>query len=419
MRPAWVKAIVATCSCAAAVATAQTLSSADFATRWPLTTAGDGLHVIELPEPVYRAAQTRDLADLRIFNAQDQALPIAFVPAPAPVAPTPTAVDLRLARLPAESEARESLLRSFALRVERDRERAVVEIGPLSPAANAASEPPAIGGYLIDARPLKDLKGRLVLTFSSSAADYAGRVNILGSDDLVFWRPLASGALARSRSLGDVIERNRFELDRPPAFLRVAWTSKDAPDIERRALHRTRRGQRHAAARSVGGDAVGRPSPLVRRRARGAADHAPIRARAGVESDRARAGVPARWRAIAARAAVTVSGRAAPKSSGSRSARSKRFACCARVLRSKAQRCLFRFAPIVCASISRCRSMARRRRSKPNGVRYARCSLRAHRGHINSRSVIPTRSSGLRSTRVRCSPPTIPPGRACRLQRSR
>jgi Protein of unknown function (DUF3999) len=232
MRPAWVKAIVATCSWAAAVATAQTLSNADFATRWPLTTAGDGLHVIELPEPVYRAAQTHDLSDLRIFNAQDQALPIAFVPAPAPVEPTPAAVDLRLARLPAESEARESLLRSFALRIERDRERAVVEIGSLSPAANASTEPPAIGGYLIDARPLKDLKGRLMLTFSSSAADYAGRVNILGSDDLVFWRPLASGALARSHSLGDVIERSRFELDRPPAFLRVAWTSKDAPDID-------------------------------------------------------------------------------------------------------------------------------------------------------------------------------------------
>ena len=233
MRVASMKAMVATCGWAAAVAAAQTPGSAEFAVRLPLTTAGDGLHVIELPEAVYRAARTRDLADLRIFNAADQALPMAFVPAPAAVAPTPTAVDLRLARLPLENQARESLLRTFALRVERDRERAVVEIGPMSPAANEATEAPAIGGYLIDARPLKDLTGRLVLTFASGAVDYAGRVDILGSDDLVFWRPLASGALARSRSLGDVIERNRFELDRPPAFLRVAWTSKNVPDIER------------------------------------------------------------------------------------------------------------------------------------------------------------------------------------------
>ena len=142
-----------------------------------------------------------------------------------------------MSRLPAETEARESLLRAFALRVERDRERAVVEIGPLPPAATAAATP-ALGGYLIDARPLKDLKGRLVLSFASTADDYAGRVEIRGSDDLVFWRPLASGPLTRSRRLGEIIERNHFAINRPPAFIRVAWTSKDAPDIERAAVSR-------------------------------------------------------------------------------------------------------------------------------------------------------------------------------------
>ena len=231
MKTTLIKAVIVICAWAAAIATAQTPGSADFAVRLPLTTSGDGLHVIELPEAVYRAAQARDLSDLRIFNARDQALPIAFVPPPAPVAPDPIAMDLRVARLPAESEARESLLRTFALRVERDRERAVVEIGPLPPAATAVS--PTVGGYLVDARPLKKLKGRLVLLFAPSATDYAGRVEILGSDDLVSWRPLASGPLTRSRTLGDIIERNRFALDRPPAFVRVTWMSKEAPEIER------------------------------------------------------------------------------------------------------------------------------------------------------------------------------------------
>jgi hypothetical protein len=134
--------------------------------------------------------------------------------------------------LPAESEARDSLLRAIALRVERDRERAVIEIGSLPPAATAAALP-AVGGYLIDARPLKDLKGRLVLCFAAAADDYAGRVEIRGSDDLVFWRPLTSGPLARSRRLGEIIERNHFALERPPAFIRVGWASKDVPNIER------------------------------------------------------------------------------------------------------------------------------------------------------------------------------------------
>lgn len=232
MRLAMTKALVATCVWAATVACAQTPGSADFALRLPLSTTGDGLHVIELPEDVYRAAQTRGLDDLRIFNGRDQALPLAFIPAPAPVAPIPTAIDLRLARLPADTEARDSLLRTFALRVERDRERAVVEIGPMSPTPSGTSEAPTIGGYLIDARPLKNLKGRLVLSFASDAPDYVGSIQILGSDDLVFWRPLATGALARNRSLGELVERNRFELDRPPAFVRVAWTSKNVPEIE-------------------------------------------------------------------------------------------------------------------------------------------------------------------------------------------
>jgi hypothetical protein len=232
MKPAMLRAMFVVCTCAASLAMAQTPSSADFAVRLPLQTTGDGLHVVELPEAVYRAAQARDLADLRIFNALDQALPIAFVLRPAPLVPTPTAIDLRLARLPAESEASASLLRDFALRLERDRERAVIEILTSSPAATAAVTP-ALRGYLIDARPLKDLKGRLVLSFASTADDYAGRVEISGSDDLVFWRPLTSGPLARSRRLGEIIERNHFTLERPPAFIRVAWSSKDVPDIER------------------------------------------------------------------------------------------------------------------------------------------------------------------------------------------
>ena len=79
--------------------------------------------------------------------------------------------------------------------------------------------------------PLKDRKGRVVLAFAPSAADYAGRVELLGSDDLVNWRALASGPLAHERRLGDVIERNRFEVQAPPSFLRVAWNGSAAPQI--------------------------------------------------------------------------------------------------------------------------------------------------------------------------------------------
>ncbi|HVF65825.1 MAG TPA: DUF3999 family protein [Casimicrobiaceae bacterium] len=206
--------------------------SAEFDLRLPLRTSGEGLHVVEVPEAVYRAARSPDLADLRLFNARDDVLPIAFVASPAPPPVTAAAVDLTIAALPAETEARESWLRSYALRVERDRERAIVEVAPSVATVRAAM--PEVGGYLIDARKLKEARGGLVLSFARDARDYASRITLSGSDDLVNWRTLTSGPLTHNRKLGPVaIERTRFELDRPPAFVRLTWTSPDAPVIER------------------------------------------------------------------------------------------------------------------------------------------------------------------------------------------
>lgn len=217
----------------ASVAVAETPRSEDFAVRLPLVTSSEGLHVLELSEAVYRAAQSRTLADMRIFNARGEALPIAFLPAPPSIPPTAAAIDLRIVPLPALGEARDSLLKMYALRIERDGDRAVVELGLASPqqAATGAAAPSDIGGYLIDARGLKNMKGQLVLAFQADASDYAGRVQVLGSEDLVSWRPLAAGPLTRNRKLGETIERTKFDLNRPPPFVRVAWASKEAPAI--------------------------------------------------------------------------------------------------------------------------------------------------------------------------------------------
>jgi hypothetical protein len=84
---------------------------------------------------------------------------------------------------------------------------------------------------LIDARPLKDMKGRLLLRFGDQAANFAGQAQVLGSEDFVNWRVLASGPLAREGRLGDAVEKARYDLDRPPSFLRIAWSGRDAPQL--------------------------------------------------------------------------------------------------------------------------------------------------------------------------------------------
>jgi hypothetical protein len=200
----------------------------EFALTLPLVaSSNDGLHTVELTEAVYRAAAGRHLADLRIFNANGEALPLARLPQPPAPPPATRTIELTLAPLPAQIDARESMLKSYALRIERDGERAVIEIG--GTAAGAAQ--PAVGGYLIDARPLKKLRGRLHLVFGAGAPEYAGRVDVLGSDDLVNWRPIASGPLARTHRLGELIEKGSFELRQPPSFLRVAWLGEHGPEL--------------------------------------------------------------------------------------------------------------------------------------------------------------------------------------------
>jgi hypothetical protein len=207
----------------------ESLPPEDFRARFPLANVVEGLNAVELTEPVYRAAVHRSLNDLRVFNAQGETLPFAVLP-PAPQAPPDVRfIELALTALPAQQVARDAMLQAYALRFERDRDRAVLEVKGEPEAASAGSE---VSGYLIDARRLKDTKGRLLLVFAPGAADFAGRVEVLGSEDLVNWRVLATGPLARERRLGgEAIEKNRYELNAPPSFLRIGWKGGTAPQI--------------------------------------------------------------------------------------------------------------------------------------------------------------------------------------------
>ena len=199
----------------------------DFALRVPLMLAQpDGLHVLELTEPIYRAGTSRTLADLHVVNAKGEALPWAALPVP-PIETKPGAApDLVLLPLPAQQDLRTLMLKSYAAQAERDGEHETVEITPLRP---AEMPPGTVGGLLIDARRTNGRHGRLTLRFDVDGIDYE-RVEILGSDDLVSWGPLATG-LVSNRKLGSLVEPNTFDLNRPPPFLRIHWTGDTAPRL--------------------------------------------------------------------------------------------------------------------------------------------------------------------------------------------
>lgn len=201
----------------------------DFALRVPLSLAQpDGLHVLELTEAMYRAGTSRSLADLRIFNAKGESLAWAVLPTQVPQQASGAPLDLALVPLPEQPDMRALVLKSYAIRVERDEHRAVVEVAPLQ---SVALPPGQIGGFLVDARRAKDRSGQLSLAFDAGAADFASRVEILGSEDLVNWRPVTSGPLPLNRKLGEPVERTEFPLTSPPPFLRVQWAGATAPQL--------------------------------------------------------------------------------------------------------------------------------------------------------------------------------------------
>jgi hypothetical protein len=207
----------------AVAASVQAQTAADFAQRRTvLVPSGEGLLALPLDEAVYRAAQTPDLRDLRVFNSAGEALPWTRLPAPPTARPAP--VVLPLVVLPAEAQPRDALLNDFRLRIEKSGPRATIELTPVPSAAvttAAAGASPRSDTYLIDARGNKGERGELVLQFAPGAPGFAGRVELQGSEDLVEWRLIASGPLVFSQQFAEPFERNVLTLPAVPSFLRV------------------------------------------------------------------------------------------------------------------------------------------------------------------------------------------------------
>jgi len=109
----------------AVAADGRDLSAADFDWHASLTTErSEGLHQLQLGQEALLAATESGLRDLRIFNANGEALPMAPLPAGAPAATEHGApIALHMASLPNSPQAQQSALAEYALRWVRDRER--------------------------------------------------------------------------------------------------------------------------------------------------------------------------------------------------------------------------------------------------------------------------------------------------------
>jgi hypothetical protein len=185
------------------------------------TLPGTAFARLAIPAAVYEGAARRDLSDMRVFNADGEVVPYAFVP--------PANESLPLAQVP---------LRMFPLHVSRERgdvdglALSVVRSASGTTTINVASRDSdvskerTLGGYVLDASERDDPVAALVFALPATSATTSMRMRVDASDDLVQWRTIRHDAtLVLLAHDGQRLARNRVEI--PPVkakYLRLSWT---------------------------------------------------------------------------------------------------------------------------------------------------------------------------------------------------
>jgi hypothetical protein len=214
----------------APISAVRAVAPSDFAMRQPLATpGGSAFYRLELPGSVYDGAARADLGDLRVFNANGEAVPYAFLPRPAPVATASASRAFAIFPLTLDTTRPGSADLSIHFRVDADRKVVDIRSRDGTPVSGSRVE-----GYLVDAgeldRPLVGLTIRL-----PDAGDVNARMRVDASDDLASWRTVAASAPLLSLTYdGRRLTRDRIEFGPLRArYLRLTWLTPGPPALER------------------------------------------------------------------------------------------------------------------------------------------------------------------------------------------
>jgi hypothetical protein len=205
-------------ACAAALARAE--APADYASGVGVTAGGGKpFYRLELPAAVYEGVAHRDLADVRVFNAEGDVVPFAWLPRPASVREKPPAI----------------VLPQFPLYVERGGDVAaltfdVVRSGATTSISVATREggsgDQVLSGYVLDATGVDKPLTALVFALPEGGAPTM-HLRIDASDDLLAWRSVVTdGMLVDLVYAGRRLIRDRIEFAPTKAsYFRVSWAA--------------------------------------------------------------------------------------------------------------------------------------------------------------------------------------------------
>jgi Protein of unknown function (DUF3999) len=192
----------------AAALNASAEAPSDFRSVAPVTvTTPEALHRLTLPFEVYRDAR-RDLGDLRLFNAQGEALPSAFAGETQATREAPPAVSLPIFPV-AAAPGRERTFNDLDVVVRSNPDGTIVSVH--GSARGATTSRPA--AWLLDASQFRKPVRALVLEWDVMPGTEIAKVTVQASDDLKAWRTLAARApVVRLEQSGQTLLQPRVEL---------------------------------------------------------------------------------------------------------------------------------------------------------------------------------------------------------------
>ncbi len=208
---------------------------ADYRAVAPLTLRGEGPWVrLELPMAVYFAAKYADLRDLRVFNADGEALPYSLTEGSGHDAQVRREAVLHLFPLRGPADAASEPV----LRVQRGANGTIVELRDVAPTVDGE----VLRGWLLDASATDFSLDQLELEWSGGPEGFH-HFELSASDDLVRWRPWGAGQIARLVFRGQQIDQHTVALPGQYAhYLRLLWRAPgSAPELATARVHGTRR----------------------------------------------------------------------------------------------------------------------------------------------------------------------------------
>lgn len=197
----------------------------DFANVRPITLdAADALHVIELPRTVYEGLARPDLADVRVFNGNDEPVPHALLPRESKRAVEPARAVLPLFPLRGPAGTAPDAL---DLRIDRTEGRTTIRVVTPAGATTGTTPQQPVLCWIADASALDEPVRAFVLGGLPDGT--LARLRIEASDDLRQWRVVATDqTVATLRADAATIERTRIEF---PPTLGKYWRITGVPAI--------------------------------------------------------------------------------------------------------------------------------------------------------------------------------------------